>query len=88
MRTSPKRVSGSAPIGDLVAGDLAAESRCFQQGQAAGPPAADVDGTPSQRVGLEQLLLDQVDEVLDVEQVAHLLAAPPVADVASASRPK
>ncbi len=39
------------------------------------PPTLTV--TPSQRSGSLELVVDQVDEVVDVEQVAHLLAVPP-----------
>ena len=43
------------------------------------PPTLTV--RPSQLAGVEQLALDQVDQVLDVEQVAHLLALAAEADV-------
>ena len=39
------------------------------------PPTFTV--APSQRSGSQQLALDQVDQVVDVQEVAHLLAAPP-----------
>src|SRR5215475_10189764 len=65
----------------LVAGQLAADRRRLQQREADLAAAADIgdDAAPALRVA--ELLRDQVDEVIDVEQVAHLLAGAAVADV-------
>ena len=66
----------------LVAGQLAADLGRLQQREAALAAAADVDGAPVPGPLVEQLALDQVDQVLDVQQVAHLLAPAAEADVA------
>ena len=58
-----------------------------QEREAALAAAADVDGDAAQRSGSPSCSLDQVDEVVDVEQVADLLAGAAVADVGS-GRPK
>ena len=67
---------------NLVAGQLAADLGRLQQREAALAAAADVDRAPVPALGVEQLALDQVDQVLDVEQVADLLALAAEADVA------
>ncbi len=72
---------GRLSIGDLVAGQLAAELRRLEQREAALAPAADVGGDPAPALGIAELLVDEVDQVVDVEQVAHLLAGAAVADV-------
>ena len=81
MGTSPCLVSGDRGDRDLVAGQLAADRGRLQQGEAALAAAAGVHGhaVPLRRV--EELALDQVDEVIDVEEVADLLAMSPEPDV-------
>ena len=79
--TSPARVSATGAIGTSLPVSAAADLGRLQQREAALAAAADVDGAPVPRLRVEQLALDQVDQVLDVEQVAHLLAAAAEADV-------
>ena len=82
MRHVARRASrGSEPISTSSPGELAAQRGRLAQRQAALAPAADVDAAPAQCSGSRELLLDQVDEVVDVQQVAHLLARAAVADV-------
>ncbi len=78
----PARVSATGSIGTSLPVRRAADLGRLQQREAALAAAADVDGAPVPGVGIEQLALDQVDQVLDVEQVAHLLALAAEADVA------
>src|SRR3954471_15948107 len=66
----------------LVAGQPPADLGRLAQREAALAAAADVHRTPVPGVGIEQLALDQVDQVLDMEEIAHLLAMPSEADVA------
>src|SRR5215204_3491410 len=65
----------------LVAGQLAAERGRLQQREAALTAAADVRGDPAPAFGVAELAVDEVDQVVDVEQVANLLARAAVADV-------
>src|SRR3954451_19565722 len=66
----------------LVAGELPADRGRLAQRKAALVAAADVHRAPVPGAGIEQLPLDQVEQVLDVEEIAHLLATPPEPDVA------
>src|SRR5436305_2691403 len=66
----------------LVAGEALADLGGLTQREAALAATADVHRAPVPRLGLEQLALDQVNQVLDVKEVAHLLALPTDADVA------
>ena len=66
---------------DLVAGQLAAQVGRLAQRQRAGDAAADVERLPVPALGVGELLEHEVAEVVDVQQVAHLLAAAAVADV-------
>ncbi len=72
---------GDDPDRHLVAGQLAAERGRLQQREAALAAAADVGGDAAPALRVAELLVDQVDQVVDVEQVAHLLARAAVADV-------
>ena len=80
--TSPARVSETGSIGTSLPvrrwqiAVVSASERLHSRP----PPTLTV--RPSQLGGIEQLALDQVDQVLDVEQVAHLLALAAEADVA------
>src|SRR3954454_16966648 len=65
----------------LVAGQLAADLGGLQQREAALATAADVGDGTAPTLRLAQLLVDQVDQVVDVEEIAHLLAGAAVADV-------
>ena len=81
MGTSPSRVSRDRLDRHLVAGQLAADLGRLAQREAALAAAADVDRAAVPALGVEQLALDEVDEVLDVEQVADLLALAAEPDV-------
>src|SRR5215218_8903681 len=65
-----------------VAGQLPAELGRLDQRQARGAATADVDRRARPVVGTEELVLDEVDQVVHVEEVAHLLAGTAVSDVA------
>ena len=80
--TSPGRVSATGAIGTSLPVSRWQISVVSQQREAALAAAADVHGAPVPGRRVEQLALDQVDQVLDVEQVAHLLALAAEADVA------
>src|ERR1700761_6884541 len=83
------KIDGDVPLpglgdrGDrhLVAGQALADAGGLAQREAALVAAAGVHGTAVPLVGIEQLPLDQVDQVLDVQKIAHLLAMPPEPDV-------
>ena len=82
MRTSPGRGSATERRPRLAARQLAAELGRLQQRQAEPsrpPPTLTV--APAQRSGSASWLDDEVDEVVDVQHVAHLLARAAVADV-------
>src|SRR3954470_5728164 len=66
----------------LVAGQPLADRGRLAQREAALAATADVHSAPVPVLGVEQLTLDQVDQVLDVEEVPYLLAMPPEPDVA------
>ncbi len=62
-------------------GDLLAQRGRLEQREAAVAAAADVRDYTVPPIWCGELLVDQVDEVLDVQQVANLLSGPVVADV-------
>src|SRR6187399_2380772 len=67
---------------DLVAGQLPADLCRLEQREAVVPAAPDVahEARPATRVA--ELLVHQLDQVVDVEQIAHLLSLASIADVA------
>src|SRR6201999_1658320 len=65
----------------LVAGQPLTDAGRLAQREAALVAAAGVHGAAVPLVGIEQLPLDQVDQVLDVEEIAYLFAMPPEPDV-------
>ena len=75
----PRRLG---PTGTALPGELAAQLGRLEQREAALAAAADVDRRAGPVLGTSQLLLDQLDQVVDVQQVAHLLAGAAEADVA------
>ena len=72
---------GSAPIGTSlpVSSRQSSVVSSSERLHSRPPPTLAVDAAPALRVA--ELLVDQVDQVVDVEQVAHLLAGAAVADV-------
>src|SRR3954447_10495903 len=67
---------------DAVARDVSTQLGRLEQRQADLAPAAGVDGGAVPAVRVLELVDDQVDEVVDVEQVADLLARAAEPDVA------
>src|ERR1700753_755794 len=66
---------------NLVAGKALADAGRLAQREAALVAAAGVHGVAVPLRWVEELALDEVDQVLDVEKVSHLLAMPPEPDV-------
>jgi hypothetical protein len=64
-----------------VAGQLAAQRSGLEERETRLAPAADVERSAGPGGGVSQLHLDQVDQVVDVDHVANLLALAAVADV-------
>ena len=58
----------------VLPGDLGAQRGRLQQRQAAVASAADVDRDAVPALGTVELLVEQLEQVLDVEQIADLLA--------------
>src|SRR6478672_3210135 len=72
---------GLNPDRYLFAGQLTADLSRLQQREAALAATARVRGNAAPALRVAELLVDEVDQVVDVKQVAHLLAGAAVADV-------
>src|SRR3954468_16075580 len=68
--------------GHLVAADLGAQRGQLAEREAHVDAAADVVDLPVPALGVVELALDEVDEVVDMKEVADLLARAAEADVA------
>ena len=79
-------IPGAVLIGrlhiDPGAGDLGAERRRLSQREAATPAATDVGGHAVPTLRITELAIDQLDQILDVEEIADLLARSAKPDVA------
>src|SRR6266566_9657782 len=76
------RFVGAALDRDTSTGEGAADLRQLDEGQAAASAAPDIERATGPRVRLRELIFEQVDEVLDVQKVAHLLALATEAEIA------
>ncbi len=82
-------VDGDVPGADLIgrrhldlgARDLGAERRRLLEGQAAAPATADVGGHAIPMLGIAELTIDQLDQIVDVEEITDLLARAAKPDV-------
>src|SRR5207244_653517 len=76
------RFGGAALDRDALAGEGPADLSQLHERQAAAAAAADVERATGPLVRPCELIVEQVDEVLDVQEVAHLLSVAAETEVA------